>query len=256
MPTRSAPLFVVGLGPGSPNLLTPQACQVLTRAECIAGYKLYMEMLDPTLRAGKKLISTGMRQERERCQAAIDAAMAGEETAIVSSGDPGVYAMASLALEMLDNAGLTGIIPFEVVPGVPAVCAAAAAAGAPIGHDFACISLSDLLTPLDLIQRRLHAAFEADFVCALYNPRSRGRPDYLELAIGIARQYRSPDCPIAVCRNIARAGQQMTVTPLADFDTTNCDMLTIVIVGNSQSRQAGPYMLTPRGYATKRLSQP
>lgn len=248
MPDNPAPLFVAGLGPGSPDLLTPVAASVLRQAQCIAGYNLYMDLIAPELKAGKRLIASGMRQERERCQAAIRSALGGAATVIVSSGDPGIYAMASLVLELMGDAGLVDKIPFEVIPGVPAVCAAAACVGAPIGHDFACVSLSDLLTPKGIITKRLHAAFMADFVCALYNPRSHGRPDCLAEAMSIAGQYRAPDCPVAICRKVGRPGQSALVLSLEQFVPEACDMLSIVIVGNSQSRQIGPYMLTPRGY--------
>lgn len=244
-----APLFVVGLGPGCPGLLTPRAAQALAQARCIAGYGVYLDLLETPLKSGKLLIERGMRQEKERCELAIRQALAGRPTAIVSSGDPGVYGMASLVVELLEANGLLERVPLEIIPGVPAVCAAAARVGAPIGHDFACISLSDLLTPPELIEKRLQAAFMADFVCALYNPRSKGRPHWLAKAVNMARQYRGGDCPVALCRSICRAGEETLITSLAAFDPALADMLSIVIIGNSQSRRSGAYMVTPRGYA-------
>ena len=157
-----------------------EAMAVLDQARCIAGYHLYMDLVPPELLEGKQRISTGMRHETERCEAAVDAALAGQATALVCSGDPGIYALAGLALEVLESRNLVGVVPFGVVPGVPAVCAAAALLGAPLTHDFACISLSDLLTPWETIVKRLTAALEADFVCVIYNPRSKGRPGHLD----------------------------------------------------------------------------
>lgn len=246
-----APLFVLGLGPGSQSMLTPAALQALEQAQCLAGYNLYLDLVPQEIKAGKRLIASGMRHERDRCSGALDAAMNGETTALVCSGDPGIYAMASLVLELMEKENLAQI-PLEIIPGVPAFCAAAAALGAPIGHDFACISLSDLLTPLELIFKRLEAALQADFVIVLYNPKSRGRPDHLARAMDLAVKYRDPQCPAAIVRNVCRHGQHAAVTSLSGFDYNQADMLSIVFIGNSQSRKWGKYMITPRGYASKR----
>ncbi|MBD5607889.1 MAG: precorrin-3B C(17)-methyltransferase, partial [Desulfovibrio sp.] len=191
------------------------------------------------------------KAERERCQKAAEAARNGMNVALISSGDPGVYAMAALALEILEEEEALESVPFQVIPGVPALCAGAALLGAPIGHDFACVSLSDLLTPWELIERRLNAAMGADFVCVLYNPRSRGRPDYLKKALEIAKRYRSPACPVGMARNISRPGQSTMIATLDVFDPELADMLSLVIVGNSETRIVGGYMLSPRGYAKK-----
>lgn len=251
-PASPAPLTVVGIGPGDASLLTPQARAALEAACCVAGYGLYLDLIPPELLAGKRRISSGMRQERERCSAAVDAALGGAPTALVSSGDAGVYAMAGLALEIVEERGLLGTVPFSVVPGVPALCAAAALLGAPLTHDFACISLSDLLTPLERIRARLEAALAADFVCVLYNPRSHGRPDYLGMAFDMARGLRDPGCPVGIVRKAYRPGQEVILTTLANADPARADMLSLVIIGNSESRAAGPYMLTPRGYSRAR----
>ena len=247
----AAPLLLVGIGPGDAALVTPQARAALEMADCVAGYGLYLDLLAPELLAGKRRISSGMRQERERCAAAVNAALGGMTTALVSSGDAGIYGMAGLALEILEQRGLLETVPFSVVPGVPALCAAAALLGAPLGHDFACISLSDLLTPLERIRQRLEAALAADFVCVLYNPRSRGRPDYLGMALDMARALREPDCPVGMVRQAFRPGQEVILTALAKADPGRADMLSIVIIGNSESRLAGSFMLTPRGYSRK-----
>lgn len=251
-----ATLHVVGLGPGDAQCLTPQARQVLHEARCVAGYHLYMDLVPSELLEGKTRISTGMRQEAERCAAAVDAALAGEPTALVCSGDPGIYALAGLALETLEARGLVGVVPFAVVPGVPAVCAAAALLGAPLMHDFACISLSDLLTPWETIVRRLEAALAADFVCVLYNPRSRGRQGQLAAALDLARNYREPHCPVGVVRQAFRPGQSAAVLRLDTVDPEQVDMLSLCIIGNATSRALGPYMLTPRGYERKRRPLP
>lgn len=249
MPNNApATLFIVGLGPGCAQMLTPQAAAVLAKSSYIVGYTLYLELTPTELKTGKKLIATGMRQERQRCEAAIDCALAGETTAIVCSGDPGIYAMASLTLELLEGRKLLNILPLAIIPGVPALCAAAACLGAPIGHDFACISLSDLLTPWQIIEKRLIAALAADFVCVIYNPRSHGRPDHLGAAINIARQYRDLTCPVGLVRNAGREGQKTTLTTLQEFDPCLVDMLSLIVIGNCETRLVGSYMLTPRGY--------
>ena len=247
-PAASAPLTAVGIGPGDAALLTPQARAALENAECVAGYGLYLDLIPPELLAGKRRISSGMRHERERCAAAVDAALSGAATALVSSGDAGIYALAGLALEILEERALLETVPFSVVPGVPAFCAAAALLGAPLTHDFACVSLSDLLTPLERIRGRLTAALKADFVCVLYNPRSHGRPDYLGMAFDMARRARGASCPVGMVRKAFRPGQEVVLTSLGEADPAWADMLSLVIIGNSESRMAGPFMVTPRGY--------
>lgn len=248
---NAAPLYVLGLGPGDQSCLTPQARAALERADCVAGYHLYLELTPPELLRGKTVIGTGMRHEEERCAAAVDAALSGRCTALVCSGDPGIYALAGLVLEMLEARGLLERVPLTIVPGVPAVCAAAALLGAPLTHDFACVSLSDLLTPWETIARRLRAALEADFVCVLYNPRSKGRRRQLSEALAEARRLRRPDCPVGLVRKAFRPGQEVSVHRLDSFDEAWVDMLSLLIIGNSESRALGAYMLTPRGYARR-----
>lgn len=244
----SAPLYVVGLGPGDAALLPPLAAYALERAQTLVGYALYVDMVPPTLRQGRTVIVTGMRQEIERCTAAIDAALGGSPTAVVCSGDAGVYGMSGLLLELLEARGLLDSVAVEIIPGVPAVCAAAALLGAPLMHDFACVSLSDLLTPWESIVKRLKAALAADFVLALYNPRSRGRQHHLEEALNLARHHRPPLTPVGVVRNAYRPGQSVHVGTLETMDPSTVDMLSLVIVGAKDTRLAGPYMITPRGY--------
>lgn len=253
--TKGTLLSVVGLGPGDSSLLTPQAAHCLEQARTIVGYPLYVELVPPRYLEGKTVLTSGMRHEIDRCTAAIDAALGGSPTAVVCSGDAGIYGMSGLVLELLEQRGLLDTITLEVVPGIPAVCAAAALLGAPLMHDFACVSLSDLLTPWEAIEQRLHAAFSADFVLALYNPRSRGRDWQLGHAMDIARSYRAPDSPVGLVRKAYRPDQQVTVCPLRDFDPAHVDMLSLVIVGNSSSRMVGQHILTPRGYPVEKALQ-
>lgn len=250
--TAPGTLYVVGLGPGDSALLTPQATQCLHRATTIVGYPLYVDLVPPELLAGKNIITTGMRHEVDRCTAAIDTALAGEETAVVCSGDAGVYGMSGLLLELLEVRGLYRKIRLEVIPGIPAVCAAAALLGAPLMHDFACVSLSDLLTPWERITKRLHAASMGDFVLALYNPRSHGRDWQLPHALEIVRAYREPSTPVGLVRKAFRPDQEVRLTTLANFSPEHVDMLSIILIGNSETRIVGTHMLTPRGYATNK----
>lgn len=248
MPGR---LTVVGLGPGDAALLAPMAADALARAEEIVGYTAYVELVPPALRAGKKVTATGMTGEVTRCRAALEAAAAGKRVALVSSGDAGVYGMAGLALELWEGLDPATRPELTVVPGIPAVCAAAALLGAPLTHDFAVVSLSDLLTPIETIRRRLEAALAADFVLALYNPRSRRRGDYLAETLALAGRYREPHCPVGMVKNAFRPGQDIRVTPLCQADPAFADMLTLVVIGNATTRLVGEAMLTPRGYAGK-----
>ncbi len=211
------------------------------------GYKPYLALVEDLL-AGKALVTSGMKEEMPRAQAAIDTALAGKRTAVVSTGDAGVYGMAGLVLELLpEGCGVT----VEVVPGVTAASAAAACLGAPLMNDFAVISLSDLMTPLPVIERRLCAAAEGDFVIALYNPRSHRRHEPFARALAILRAARAPETPVGLVRDALREGQQVTLTTLGDLDETAVDMLTTVIIGNSGTVIKDGRMVTPRGYIEK-----
>jgi len=244
-------ITVIGLGPGDARLLAPMARQALVRAQAIVGYKGYLELVEPELLAGRQVLSTGMTGEVERCNAAIDLALRGVETVVVSSGDAGVYAMAGLVLELLEARGLLDALELEVVPGIPALCAAAALLGAPLMHDFAVISLSDLLTPWALIEKRLTAAAEADFVVVLYNPRSGRRKNQLPKALAALRAHKPGATPAGLVKRAFRPGQEVIVTTLDGLDPEAVDMQSIVLVGNSATRLAGGRLLTPRGYAGK-----
>ena len=259
-----ASLTVIGLGPGNPALLTPQALHALTQCQVLVGYNAYVALVDPAVQAGKEIIATGMMGEVERAKAAITAAYSGKDTVVVCSGDPGIYALAGLVLELLEADGPASAgIHFTVVPGVPAVCAAAALLGAPLMHDFACISLSDLLTPIATIEKRLHAAFAADFVTVLYNPRSKRRQTHLPTALAIAAQHLPAQTPVGIARMVARPEQEARIEPLAAVNIEAIDMFSLLIIGNSQTRIVpgtgatplawahGARMLTPRGYKDK-----
>lgn len=256
-------LLVVGLGPGDPGLLAPDALAALRAADTVIGYSRYIDLVDPAILEGKSLVATGMGGEIARCEKALAAARAGKRACLVCSGDPGVYAMASLIMEMVHAKGLSlADLPVTIVPGIPAVCAAAALLGAPLSHDFACVSLSDLLTPWERIACRLAHAFAADFVVALYNPRSRTRREHLGLALDIARQHQDGETPVGHVRNAYRPSQEVTLLRLEDIDPEQADMFSILLVGNSMTTflpsldggaawSHGARMYTPRGYDGK-----
>jgi adenosylcobyric acid synthase len=240
-------LFVVGIGPGGYPHITPAARDAIEAAEVVVGYRTYLDFI-PDLLRGKELVSTGMTREVERCRQALDIAAAGRTTALVSSGDAGVYGMAGLVLELVSS-GLWGPVEIEIVPGISAVQAAAARLGAPLMHDFAVVSLSDLLTPWESIRRRLEAAASADFVVALYNPKSRGRIIQLSEARQILLRHRSPETPVGIVRNACRDGEEVTIATLGELPEEKVDMMSIVLVGNSSTLLDNcGRMVTPRGY--------
>ena len=253
---------VVGIGPGAAAWRTPGADAAIADATDLVGYSRYLDLLEP-LPPGCALHPYPIGAEEERCRTALALAAEGRRVALVSSGDAGVYGMASLLFELLDGEsagpGWRGIA-LAVEPGISALQAAAARAGAPIGHDFCAISLSDLLTPWPTIARRLRAAAEADFVVALYNPASGRRRAQLTQARAILAEHRLPDCPVVVARNLGRGGEQVSVTTLADLDPDAVDMLTVVVVGSSQTRRvehAGrAWLYTPRGYGAGDVAAP
>ena len=247
---------VVGIGPGARAWRTPGADVAIAGATDLVGYGRYLDLLGP-LPPGCARHAYPIGAEEERCRAALALAAEGRRVALVSSGDAGVYGMASLLFELLDGADADGRwrgIELAVEPGISALQAAAARAGAPIGHDFCAVSLSDLLTPWPAIARRLRAAAEADFVTALYNPASQKRRSRLVEARNILAAHRPADCPVVLARNLGREGEQVTVTTLAGLDTDAVDMLTVIVVGSSQTRrveQGGrAWLYTPRGYAS------
>ena len=248
MHTAPACLTVAGFGPGSEACISPEVREALARAEVVAGYTAYVDALPPDWLHGKRLIATGMRDEIGRCRQAALAALEGRETVLVCSGDAGVYALAGLLLELVEAWGLADTLPVRVLPGIPAVCAAAALLGAPLTHDFACVSLSDLLTPWETIERRAHAALAADFVLALYNPRSHRRNwQFASILDHIADIYG--DKRVAgVVRQAYRAGQTVWTGTVGGLDPETVDMVSIVLIGNSATRIVHGRMVTPRGY--------
>lgn len=241
---------VVGIGPGGREHLTGRAEDALARAEVVVGYTFYLELVADLI-AGKETVSTGMTREIDRCAKAIELALAGKRVAVVSTGDPGVYGMAGLVLELLEKLDPERTVEVVIVPGVSAAGAAASVVGAPLMSDYAVVSLSDLLTPWETIEKRLDAAGLGDFAVALYNPRSRKRADHLARAAQILVRHRSPETPVGVVRNALREGQSATVTTLGEVAECEVDMMSIVIVGNSATRIIRGRIVTPRGYETK-----
>lgn len=244
-------LVVVSLGPGDAAFMAPAASRALENADTVVGYKGYIDLVDPAMLSGKEVFSTGMMGEVERVRAAVKQAAKGRRVALVCSGDAGIYAMAGLALEILEVEGLLDNVPFEVIPGIAAFNASAALLGAPLMHDFASVSLSDLLTPWETIERRLDAAAAADFVMAIYNPRSKKRRSQLPRALEIISRHREPHTPVGIVGRAFRPGQQVKTVRLDSVDPEDVDMQTTLIIGNSSTRVCGGYMLTPRGYGDK-----
>ncbi|MGK5522305.1 precorrin-3B C(17)-methyltransferase, partial [Micromonospora sp. URMC 107] len=243
---RHAPrgrLAIVGLGPGAPDLRTARAVTELRRAAVVVGLDQYVDQVRDLLRPGTRVLASGLGAEEERARAAVAEATAGHAVALVGSGDAGVYAMASPALEYADER-----IDVVGVPGVTAALAAGALLGAPLGHDHAYLSLSDLHTPWEVIARRVAAAAEGDFVALLYNPRSRARDWQLGAALAAFAAHRPPDTPVGVVRNASRAGEQVHLATLATLDPALVDMYSVVVVGSSQTRIVAGRMVTPRGY--------
>jgi len=236
-------LAVVGLGPGARDLLTPRAKAELRRAAVLVGLDQYVDQIRDLLRPGTLVLESGLGAEEERARTAVAEARKGQAVALIGSGDAGVYAMASPALaEASDDIDVVG------VPGVTAALAAAAILGAPLGHDHVSISLSDLHTPWEIIERRVRAAAEADIVVTFYNPRSRGRDWQLPKALAILAEHREPATPVGVVRNASRPDESSRLTTLAALDPATVDMMTVVTVGNTATRDIAGRMVTPRGY--------
>ena len=238
-------VFVVGLGPGDPRFLTAQAQSALTQAEVLCGYTVYLDLVRPYF-PDKLYYSTGMTKEIDRCRWALEKADTGRRVVMVCSGDAGVYGMASPVLELAQDYPDVAV---EVVPGLTAALSGGAVLGAPLAHDFCVISLSDRLTPWEVIEKRLTCAAQGDFCAALYNPSSKGRPDYLQKAVRILRANgKADDTVCGLVRNIGREGQSARVLTLAELENTQVDMFTTVYIGNSNTRALSGRMVTPRGY--------
>ncbi len=238
-------ISIVGMGPGTESMMTDQAVKALDRADVIIGYTVYLDLLGDRY-AGKEFMSTPMKQEVERCRMCFEQAAMGKEVAMICSGDAGIYGMASLMFEIGEE--YSDCPEICVIPGITAASSGAAVLGAPLNHDFCVISLSDLLTPWELIERRLRAAAAGDFAIAIYNPSSRKRHDYLQKACDILLETLEPERACGYVKNIGREGTESYVCTLAELRETQVDMFTTVFIGNSQSRIIGDRLITPRGY--------
>lgn len=247
-------LFVVGIGPGRATTRTPAADRALDESRHVVGYRLYLDLLGPAI-AGKRRHVGRLGAEEERVRLALDLAASGETVSLVSSGDAGIYALATLVFELIarEDSADWNRLAVDVIPGVSALQTAAARAGAPLGHDFCAVSLSDLLTPWPVIERRLAAAAKGDFVVALFNPASQRRRHQLRRARDILLKARPADTPVVVARELDRRGERVAVTTLKAFDPDSIDMLTLVLIGATSTRVSpGGRVYTPRGYAAKR----
>jgi len=237
-------IYAVGIGPGSQETMTYQAMEAIRKSDVIVGYKTYINLIEDLIK-DKEVVSNGMKQEIDRVKKAIEISKTGKAVAVISSGDAGVYGMAGLVLELSEDEEV------RIISGVTASTAAAAVLGAPLMHDFCHISLSDLLTPLDLIYKRVALASEGDFVICIYNPRSKGRPDYLKNAFEIIKKYKSGLTPVGIVKNAERENQSISICTIDTIDYESVDMLSIVIVGNSSTYIKNNKIITKRGYETK-----
>lgn len=247
----SGKLTIAGLGPGAEALIAPAVADAVANATDVIGYIPYVERIKP--RAGLTLHATDNRVERERAAHALDLAASGKQVLVVSSGDPGVFAMAAAIFEVLEeDTARWGLVDIEVLPGITAMLAAAARAGAPLGHDFCTINLSDNLKPWAVIEKRLSLAVEADFAMAFYNPRSKSRPEGFEKTITLLKTLCADNRPVIFARAISTTDEMLTTVPLQDVTADMADMRTVVLVGSSQTRiietEAGNWVYTPRSY--------
>jgi len=259
--------------------VTPAAGKAIEDAEIIIGYKTYLDLIQDLIK-NKEVMSSGMRQEVERCTKAVELAVEGKRVAVISSGDPGIYAMAGLVFEILKsqesgvrsqelepnsklqttrlslpkspNSKLNlSLVDVEIIPGIPALSASASRLGAPLMHDFASVSLSDLLTPWEVIEKRLEAAASADFVIVIYNPKSKGRKEHIKKARDIILKFRPAQTPVGIVRGAMRDEEEVIITDLRNMLDNEIDMQSTVIIGNSQTFTWENWMVTPRGYGNK-----
>ena len=238
-------LHVVGFGPGGKGDMTQRAIEAIENADIVMGYTTYVKMVEPIF-PGKTYKATGMMREVDRCKMAVEAAMEGKDVAMISSGDSGLYGMAGIIYQTAEE--MKADIEIDTIPGVTAACSAASVLGAPLMHDTALISLSDLLTPLDLIMKRVDCTAQCDMVICFYNPKSKTRTEYLDQAVDIIRKYRPADTPVGIVRNSGRSDETHWTETLGTLDSSKVDMFCMVIIGNSQSYVSGGRMITPRGY--------
>lgn len=238
-------IYVIGSGPGNKDFMTLEAIEAIKKCDTIVGYKTYINLIKDLIE-DKELIENGMRQEKERCEMALKLSSEGKIVGLISGGDSGIYGMAGLVYEL--NSKLEKKEEIKIVCGVTSSISAASVLGAPIMHDFCQISLSDLMTDWKLIEKRISLAAEADFVIAIYNPRSKGRSEHLKRAFEIMGEYKSPNTPVGIVKNSGREGQEMYIMEFKDMNFDICDMSTMVIVGNKESYIDDGKIITPRGY--------
>ena len=238
-------LSVIGIGPGKRDGITLEALEALNKSEFILGYDLYVELVRPYLSPGKTYITTKMTREAERCQRALELASEGKEVALVCSGDPGVYALSSLVLELSSSYPK---VELSFISGVTSALSGSSLLGAPLSHDFAVISLSDLLTPYELIEKRIECASMGDFCICLYNPASKKRADYLKNMCDIILKYKPKETVCAVCKCIGREGETKEIMTLSELRDYKADMFSTVFIGNKDTFAYNGYMVTPRGY--------
>ncbi len=241
----SGKIFVVGTGPGYKEYICPKAIEAMEISDVIVGYKTYIEIVKPFVQ-NNNFISSGMMKEVERCREVLQLAESGKTVSIISSGDPGIYGMAGIMLEVVSAHNST--VPVEIIPGISAASSAASLLGAPLMNDFVVLSLSDLLTPWELIEKRLHAAGSGDFAVCIYNPRSKTRITQLDNAIEIFLKYKQPNTPVGIVKHAMRQQQEVTLTTLAQLNNHDIDMFTTLIVGNSKTEIINGKMVTVRGY--------
>lgn len=244
-------IYVVGIGPGDLNYMVPEAEKVILLSDVIVGYTLYVKLISDLI-AGKATIDTGMKDELHRCRLAVEEAKRGKTVAVVSSGDAGIYGMAALLLELLEN---EPEIELEIVPGITAATAAASMLGAPLSNDFAVVSLSDLMTPWSAIEKRLNAVGTGDFVVCIYNPKSRTRDEHLRRACKILLKHKGRETCCGFVRNALRGHSTVGLCTLGELPDMEIDMLTTIIVGNSRTRRIGNRLVTPRGYRLENLDE-
>ena len=247
--TQGGVLAVVGTGPGAADLMAPRARRALEQAETVVGYRTYLDLVRDCINPASEVISSSMMQEIDRCRKALELAESGRRVALVCGGDPGIYAMAGLVFELAQ--AMEASAKIEIIPGIAALNACAAVLGAPLMHDFAAISLSDLMTPWEVIERRLEAVAPADFVVVIYNPKSKKRTDQIVRAREILLAHRSPLTPVGIVNAAGREQESMRLTTLAAMLDEEIGMQTTVIVGNSQTFVWRDRMITPRGYSAK-----
>lgn len=238
-------IFIIGIGPGNNEQMSLKALKCIEECDPIIGFRVYLKLISKLIQ-NKKVIASGMKHEKERCEIALDYALKENKVGLISGGDPGVYGIAGIMLEILNKRNSN--VDVEIIPGITSSSAAAALLGAPIMHDHAIISLSDLLTDWKIIENRIKNAAKADFVICLYNPKSKKRITQIEIARKLLMVYRKKDTPVGIVKNATRNNEEIIITTLEDFLSYDIDMKTIVLIGNSQTYVKNNKMITPRGY--------